>query len=57
MNGKCVASSTGLEYELDNHQLEMGKLVSSSNSVETEMITVKTDIPIIWTIKFASQKL
>ena len=51
LNGKCTTSSTGLKYELHDLDLEVGQLVSSSNSAESERITITTDRPLAWTVQ------
>lgn len=44
-------STTGLKWNLDNTTLEVGSLVSSSNTYSDESyVTVNTDTPIIWSM-------
>ncbi|CAM9946902.1 unnamed protein product [Phaeothamnion confervicola] len=50
IGGPCRQVTTkGLRWDLDGATLEFGALVSSSNSVAAETVSVTTDAPLVWT--------
>ncbi|MCL7050774.1 hypothetical protein MKW94_006521 [Papaver nudicaule] len=44
------ATTSGLEWNLDDTEMKFGGLVSTSNMVREEKITVKSDSDLLWTI-------
>lgn len=53
VGGACRSVSTdGLKWNLDGGSLEFGVLVSSSNCVVADEVSVTTDAPLVWTAEF-----
>ncbi|XP_062143316.1 thiamine pyrophosphokinase 1 isoform X2 [Alnus glutinosa] len=48
-------TTTGLEWNLDNTEMSFGGLVSTSNIVKEEKITVRSDSNLLWTISIKKQ--
>ncbi|PIC13872.1 hypothetical protein B9Z55_027464 [Caenorhabditis nigoni] len=46
-----IVTSKGLKYEMANLPLEFGKLISTSNEVTTNQISLQTTAPLIFTIE------
>ncbi|KAM3354027.1 hypothetical protein ACQJBY_024940 [Aegilops geniculata] len=44
------STTTGLRWNLDNTSMNFGGLLSTSNIVEEEIVTVTSDSDLIWTI-------
>jgi len=42
-------STTGLRWNLQHQPLRWGQLISTSNVIEDDVVTVRTDVPLIWT--------
>jgi thiamine pyrophosphokinase len=49
LQGRAVASSRGLRWNLDSTVMEIGGLVSTSNIIEEDEVWVETDVDLIWT--------
>ena len=47
--GPAVATTTGLHWNLDATQMQIGGLVSTSNLLEGDVVEVETDVDLIWT--------
>ncbi|KDO87274.1 hypothetical protein CISIN_1g047888mg [Citrus sinensis] len=48
-------STTGLQWDLDNTETRFGGLVSTSNIVKGEKVTVRSDSDLLWTISIKNQ--
>ncbi|KAF6142624.1 hypothetical protein GIB67_015110 [Kingdonia uniflora] len=48
-------TTTGLQWDLNNAEMEFGGLVSTSNVVREEKITVQSDSHLLWTISIQKQ--
>lgn len=55
--GKPSGSSTttGLQWDLDDTEMRFGGLVSTSNIVKGEIVTVRSDSDLLWTISLKKQ--
>ncbi|KAI3805920.1 hypothetical protein L1987_21808 [Smallanthus sonchifolius] len=52
----CGSSrTTGLQWNLDNTEMRFGGLVSTSNIVKEETVTVRSDSDLLWTISLKKQ--
>ncbi|KAL8262193.1 hypothetical protein R6Q59_026242 [Mikania micrantha] len=51
------STTTGLKWNLDNTEMRFGGLVSTSNIVEGETVTVRSDSDLLWTISLKKQEL
>ncbi|CAH1763487.1 5363_t:CDS:2 [Entrophospora sp. SA101] len=51
----AVITTTGLKWNLENTSTSFGKLVSTSNHLEDDIITIETDSPIVWTVELNHQ--
>lgn len=49
------STTTGLQWNLDNKKMEFGGLVSTSNIVTGEIVTVQSDSDLLWTISLKKQ--
>ncbi|KAJ0699313.1 putative thiamine diphosphokinase [Helianthus annuus] len=49
------STTTGLEWNLDNMEMRFGGLVSTSNIVKGETVTVRSDSDLLWTISLKKQ--
>ncbi|XP_076936309.1 thiamine pyrophosphokinase 1-like [Bidens hawaiensis] len=49
------STTTGLQWDLDNTEMRFGGLVSTSNLVKGETVTVKSDSDLLWTISLKKQ--
>jgi thiamine pyrophosphokinase len=54
---ECISTS-GLVWNLHEHSLQFGELISTSNRIQedTQIITVNTSHPVIWTSSFTIQR-
>lgn len=48
-------TTTGLQWDLDNTEMSFGGLISTSNIVKEEKITVRSDSDLLWTISIKKQ--
>ncbi|KFK42645.1 hypothetical protein AALP_AA1G022000 [Arabis alpina] len=48
-------TTTGLKWDLDNTEMRFGGLISTSNLVKGEKITVESDSDLLWTISIKKQ--
>ncbi|CAL0316197.1 unnamed protein product [Lupinus luteus] len=46
------STTTGLKWDLDNTEMKFGGLVSTSNIVKGDIVTVQSDSDLLWTISF-----
>jgi thiamine pyrophosphokinase len=49
LQGDAVATTTGLRWNLCGTKMNIGGLISTSNVIESDEITVETDVDLIWT--------
>ncbi|KAI3760032.1 hypothetical protein L1987_50420 [Smallanthus sonchifolius] len=49
------STTTGLQWNLDNTEMRFGGLVSTSNIVKEETVTVRSDSDLLWTISLKKQ--
>lgn len=49
LQGDAVATTTGLRWNLCNTKMNIGGLISTSNVIESDEITVETDVDLVWT--------
>lgn len=57
IGGACRSVTTnGLKWNLQAGRLEFGVLVSSSNCVVGEEVTIVTDAPLVWTAEFKAEE-
>lgn len=49
LGGPAVASSTGLHWNVDETEMKVGGLISTSNIIESDQIEVTSDADLIWT--------
>ncbi|XP_071738322.1 thiamine pyrophosphokinase 1 isoform X1 [Rutidosis leptorrhynchoides] len=49
------STTTGLQWNLDNTEMKFGGLVSTSNIVKEETVTVQSDSDLLWTISLKKQ--
>nr|XP_043636674.1 thiamine pyrophosphokinase 1 isoform X2 [Erigeron canadensis] len=50
------STTTGLRWNLDNTEMKFGGLVSTSNIVTSETVTVQSDSDLLWTISLRKQQ-
>ncbi|KAK9084226.1 hypothetical protein Scep_030697 [Stephania cephalantha] len=50
MTPSAISTTTGLKWNLDNTEMKFGGLISTSNIVQDEKITVQSDSDLLWTI-------
>ncbi|KVH94472.1 Thiamin pyrophosphokinase [Cynara cardunculus var. scolymus] len=49
------STTTGLQWDLDDTEMRFGGLVSTSNIVNGEIVTVRSDSDLLWTISLKKQ--
>ncbi|KAI3679035.1 hypothetical protein L6452_38342 [Arctium lappa] len=49
------STTTGLKWDLDDTEMRFGGLVSTSNIVEGETVTIRSDSDLLWTISLRMQ--
>ncbi|CAH1447500.1 unnamed protein product [Lactuca virosa] len=49
------STTTGLQWNLDNTEMRFGGLVSTSNIVKGEIVSVRSDSDLLWTITIKNQ--
>jgi thiamine pyrophosphokinase len=49
LQGRAVATSKGLRWNLEATEMEIGGLVSTSNIIDEDEVWVETDVDLIWT--------
>lgn len=57
LQGRAVASSRGLRWNLDATEMEIGGLVSTSNIIEDDEVWVETNVDLIWTTELQETHL
>lgn len=45
---KCIVTTTGLKYNLNNEQLSFDTIISSSNEITEEKVQVISSAPLLW---------
>nr|GEV92420.1 thiamine pyrophosphokinase 1-like isoform X1 [Tanacetum cinerariifolium] len=50
------STTTGLQWNLDNTEMKFGGLVSTSNIAKEEIVTVRLDSDLLWTISLRKQQ-
>ncbi|GFR74424.1 thiamin pyrophosphokinase 1-like protein [Elysia marginata] len=48
-------TTTGLKYNLTDHRMAFGELISTSNSIVDSQVTVDTDQPLLWTVGYQNK--
>lgn len=57
LQGRAVASSRGLRWNLDATEMEIGGLVSTSNIIDEDEVWVETNMDLIWTTELKETHL
>ncbi|CAO3627075.1 unnamed protein product [Cunninghamella blakesleeana] len=47
----AVMTTKGLKWNLENHKCYFGGMVSTSNAIDSDLIEIETDAPLVWTIE------
>ncbi|KAI8078839.1 thiamine pyrophosphokinase [Halteromyces radiatus] len=47
----ATMTTKGLKWNLDNHTCYFGGMVSTSNAIDSNLIEIETDSPLVWTIE------
>lgn len=53
--GRAVATSQGLRWNLEDTEMQIGGLISTSNIIEGNEIQVESDVDLVWTTEFRDQ--
>ncbi|RHZ79632.1 hypothetical protein Glove_143g46 [Diversispora epigaea] len=48
---RAIVTTTGLEWNLANSPTSFGEMISTSNHLIDDVITIETDSPILWTVE------
>ncbi|KAF1799097.1 thiamine pyrophosphokinase [Mucor lusitanicus] len=47
----ATLTTKGLKWDMDNLKCEFGGMVSTSNAVDSDLVEIVTDAPVVWTIE------
>ncbi|KAI5779326.1 putative thiamine pyrophosphokinase [Geopyxis carbonaria] len=56
VGGPSVITTTGFEWNLDNTETKFGGMVSTSNHLKADRVTVETKAPIVFTVEISKRE-
>ncbi|CAO3627106.1 unnamed protein product [Cunninghamella echinulata] len=51
----AILTTKGLKWNLEKHKCCLGGTISTSNAIDSELIEIETDAPVVWTIEIKSE--